>query len=475
MNKHICLVGLNHRTAGVEIREAFALADAGLLENGLLPVGAHLKKDLPIKEALVLSTCNRVEILLAGREEKLEELAIRSWAAARNRQPEELAPFVYVHNDAEAVKHLFAVASSLDSMVLGEPQILGQIKDAYKDALRAGSTRFILNALLHRAFFVAKRVRSETGVASSAVSVSYAAVELAKRIFGDMPSCKAMLIGAGEMAELAATHLMNAGIKSILVANRTHERALELASRYHGLAVPFADLFAQLPEVDIVISSTGAPEAVIRAKDMAGVMRRRRNRPMFFIDIAVPRDVDPDVNTLDNIYLYDIDDLKEVVEENLTQRREEAVKALAIVEEETLNFCKWLESTELQPTIVDLIRRSEAIVREEWTRTSKRLRLSEKDTRALELMLGAIVKKINHDPINFLKNRFEEEKDGQYAGLLRLVFNLDKKELCPRRTREHGSEEAPPPLGPPDGGMIPPRRTPEPAAAFFNRIKEGSK
>lgn len=427
MNKDIYLIGLNHRTAGVDIRESFALTDVGLLENGLLPVAGVQDHDCPTKEAMVLSTCNRVEILAVGCGPAIHETVLSCWAGAKQKKAEDLAPFVYVHKNDEAIKHLFTVASSLDSMVLGEPQILGQLKDAYKNALGLGSTKVILNRLLHRAFSVAKRVRSETGVASSAVSISYAAVELAKRIFGDMSNYKAMLIGAGEMAELAATHLMNSGIKSVWVANRTHERAIELASQYQGLAVPFENLFSQLHEVDIVISSTGSPDAIIRAKDLKGVMKKRKNRPMFFIDIAVPRDIDPDVNGLDNIYLYDIDDLKEVVEENLAQRREEAVKAHGIVDEETSTFGKWLDSLSLQPTIVDLIRRSEGIVNEELLRSRKRLNLDAEGEKALNAMLCSIVRKLNHEPIDFLKRRFDEEAGAEYIGMVRRLFNLDKE------------------------------------------------
>lgn len=431
MDKDIYLIGLNHRTAAVDVRESFALTGVGLLENGLLPVAGPHNPDCPIKEAMVLSTCNRVEILAVGCGGDISEQIIGCWAAAREKKTGDLSPFVYAHKNAEAIRHLFTVAASLDSMVLGEPQILGQLKEAYKNALTLGSTRVILNRLLHRAFSVAKRVRSETGVASSAVSISYAAVELSKRIFGDMSGYKAMLIGAGEMAELAATHLMNAGIQSVWVANRTHERAVELAAQFKGLAVPFESLFAQLHEVDIVISSTGAPEAIIRAADLKGVLKKRRNRPMFFIDIAVPRDIDPDVNGLDNIYLYDIDDLKEVVEENLAQRREEAVKAHAIVAEETDNFGRWLESLSLQPTIVDLIRRSEAIVAEELARSKKRLHLDPEGEKALQAMLNAIVRKMNHEPIDFLKRRFGEDAGGEYIGVVRRLFDLDGEDIPP--------------------------------------------
>lgn len=268
---------------------------------------------------------------------------------------------------------MFTVAASLDSLVIGEPQILGQLKDAYHDSVDKDTTGVVLNRLLHKAFSVAKRVRTETGVASSAVSISYAAVELAKRIFGDMSERSAMLIGAGEMAELAATHLLNNGISKVYVANRTFARGQALAEQFNGEAIPFDQLIDQLEKVDIIISSTGAHEAVIRAKDIRQVLKKRKNRSMFFIDIAVPRDIDPDVNGLDNVYLYDIDDLKEVVEENLAQRQEEANKARTIVDCETITFNKWLKSLELQPTIVDLISRTDAIMEDELAKTLKHI------------------------------------------------------------------------------------------------------
>ena len=327
MDCEIVLVGLNHRTAQVNVRERFALVNHTSPEEWALPLGG------PIQEALILSTCNRVELLAMGTGDVRSRM-LELWASARNASPRDLEPYVYTYHNDDAVRHLFSVASSLDSMVLGEPQILGQLKDAYRKAAASHATGVILNHLLHKAFSVAKRVRTETAVASSAVSISYAAVELAKRIFGTMENHKAMLVGAGEMAELAATHLVQNGISEILVSNRTYSRAEDLARFYNGRAVPFEKLCEALREVDIVITSTGAPEAIIHASDIKAVLKARRNRPMFFIDIAVPRDVDPDVNSLDNIYLYDIDDLKEVVEENLAARRSEAIKAQAIVEED---------------------------------------------------------------------------------------------------------------------------------------------
>ncbi len=425
MKKELYLVGLNYKTAPVEVRERFALTDPVILARGIVPLDAH------IRECVILSTCNRVEILAVGQGPDIAERLFACWAAARGESPSALEPYTYLHTGAQAVRHVFTVASSLDSMVLGEPQILGQLKDAYRTALEKQHSKAILNRLLHKAFSVAKRVRTETGVASSAVSISYAAVELAKRIFADMSSIRAMLIGAGEMAELAATHLVNAGIASICVANRTHERAVQLAAQFKGEAVPFEDLYTHLASADIVISSTGAHDPIICAREMHGVLRKRKNRPMFFIDIAVPRDIEPGVNSLDNVYLYDIDDLKEVVEENLAQRRDEANKALEIVIEETSTFCRWLTSLELQPTIVDIIQRGEQIIQDEMERSARRLGiLSADQQQALSLMLAAIVKKLNHDPITFLKRHFgEEETNTQYISLTRRMFNLDKEQL----------------------------------------------
>ncbi|MFV0420696.1 glutamyl-tRNA reductase [Oleidesulfovibrio sp.] len=423
MDQEIYIIGLNHRTADVEVREKFALTGCTSLEPAIIPVGGN------ISEVVILSTCNRVEIMIAGKGDEIPETVLCHWANARGQNAEDLRPYVYIHRGLAAVEHLFTVASSLDSMVLGEPQILGQLKTAYKDAVKRNSTKVILNRLLHKAFSVAKRVRTETAVASSAVSISYAAVELAKRIFGEMSQYKAMLIGAGEMAELAAAHLINCGIDKIYVANRTFERGLELAKQFNGEAILFDELFTRLADADIIISSTGAHQAIIRAKDIKDILKRRKNRPMFFIDIAVPRDIDPDVNNLDNIYLYDIDDLKEVVEENLSHRREEAAKAKAIVRAETEVFSRWLRALDLQPTIVDMYSRSSDIAQEELQKTLRRIGPVDDNTRmALEAMLNSVVKKIHHEPICFLKRRYEEEDSGQrYIDFARRMFNLDNE------------------------------------------------
>ncbi|SKA71567.1 glutamyl-tRNA reductase [Desulfobaculum bizertense] len=425
MNQKIYLIGLNHRTAGVEIREAYALKDCNTVELGLV------KADGPVLEALTLSTCNRVEILAVTTPEANEEDILRFWASHCGGSVPQLKPHVYIHEGLAAVKHVFTVAASLDSMVVGEPQILGQLKDAYRKSIEYGSAKVIVNRVLHKAFSVAKRVRTETSIASSAVSISYAAVELAKKIFGDMSGNRAMLIGAGEMAELAATHLINTGIKELLVANRTFEHGEELARRMGGSAIMFEELQRKLADVDIIISSTGATDAIIRAKDLKAVLKKRRQRPMFFIDIAVPRDIDPDVNGLDNVYLYDIDDLKEVVEENIAQRREEAIKAETIIDSETRHFATWLESLQLNPTICDLLNSGEAIAAHELERTMKRLgTVSDEDYEALQTLVKSITHKLYHEPITFLKRRTQEEGSAQrFIDTTRRMFNLDHEDI----------------------------------------------
>ncbi len=429
MDKTIYLVGLSYRTAGVDIRERYALTDHCSPEDWIVPMRSCDQDDSKsdetcIEESLILSTCNRVEILAVGRGNVPEALHT-CWARACGRPASELQRYTYIYKDKEAIEHLFLVASSLDSMVLGEPQILGQLKSAYRKAVIANATGCIINKLTHKAFFVAKRVRTETEVSSSAVSISYAAVELAKKIFGDMNGYHAMLIGAGEMAELAATHLLQAGITTLTVTNRTFSRAQDLAMHFHGDAVPFEQLFNVLDDMDIVISSTGSPDAIIRTKEVRRALLKRKNKPMFFIDIAVPRDIDPDVNNLDNVYLYDIDDLKEVVEENWSHRRSEASKAHVLVDTEVKEAVRWLNSLPLQPVIVDLLRHLDGIADEELAKTLRRLNPVDDSTReALSLMLHAFVRKISHTPLLYLKQA-HETGDIRTLRLVRELFNLD--------------------------------------------------
>lgn len=422
MDFQIVLAGLNHRCASVAIREQFGLSDLCEPANWAIPSQAD------IHESLILSTCNRVEILGVGAENAHLTL-LENWASACSAPLDELRAHAYVYHNLEAVRHIFEVASSLDSMVLGEPQILGQFKDAYRKAVESGHAGSIINQLMHHAFSVGKRVRNETAVAANAVSVSYAAVELAKRIFGALPGHSAMLLGAGEMAELAATHLLQGGIEKLLVLNRTFAHAEDLAARFNGVALPFESLADSLRDVDIVIASTGSREPVITPAHIRKALKQRKNRPIFFIDIAVPRDVDPMVNNFDNIYLYDIDDLKEVVEENIAGRKEEAAKAARIIEEETARFGRWLENLDAKPTIIDLIARGEEFGRMELAATLKRIGpVDPKIRQAIENMAYSLARKFNHAPITYLtRGEADDRPLHTRTELVRDIFNLDAK------------------------------------------------
>ncbi len=438
MNKNIHLIGLNHRTAGIEIREKFALTNLEDFENSVL-ANCH------VNECIALSTCNRVEIICVSNSDSADicQTILEHWATCCNGNAEKLKPNTYRHQGLDAVKHLFSVASSLDSMVMGEPQILGQLKDCFRNAVKKNTTSVVLNRLLHKSFSVAKRVRTETAVASSAVSISFAAVELARKIFGSLEGKNAMLIGAGEMAELAATHLLNNGVQKLIIANRTLARAKKLAKIMDGVAVPFEELADHLADVDIVISSTGSPTAVININDIRVVLKARKNQAMFFIDIAVPRDIDPDVNQLDNVYLYDIDDLKEVVEENMAHRQDEANKARLVVDEETIIFANWLKSLELQPTIVELRKRSEAMAMRELQKTLKRIGPVDNETRkALKTLVLSVSGKLLHEPICYLRRRTTEEGVAdRFIDMTRKFFNLDGEILPPRDHADSNSPE----------------------------------
>lgn len=427
MNRQIILIGLNHKTAGVDVREKFALTDVENFEQGLIA-------NCPVQECLALSTCNRVEILAVadrGPEREVVDSLLQYWAGVCKGAPELLLDNIYRYSGLEAVKHLFSVASSLDSMVMGEPQILGQLKDSYRSAVDKGTAKTIVNRLLHKSFSVAKRIRTETAIASSAVSISFAAVELARKIFGELHGTKAMLVGAGEMAELAATHLLRNGVREIVIANRTLSRAKSLAATLGGEPIQIETMPDRLHEVDIVISSTGSPVSVIRARDVKSVLKRRKNKPMFFIDIAVPRDIDPDVNNLDNVYLYDIDDLKDVVDENIAQRRDEATKAQAVVEMETLTFGSWLNSLNLQPTIVDLVDKAEDVAMRELNKTLKKIGTVDECThKSLETLVLSVARKSLHEPICFLKRRTQEVGSAErFIDLARRMYNLDDEDV----------------------------------------------
>ncbi len=396
----ILLLGVNHKTTPVEIREKIALP------SGYEEPLAALKNIAGLREYYLLSTCNRVELLLVTAAGSSVEEDIIDFLFGDTIPREECRQYLYMHYDKEAVHHLFMVAASLDSMVVGEAQILGQLKEAYRHAAHFGCTGPLLNKLIHKSFSVAKRVRTETAIGSSAVSISYAAVQLSKKIFGNLEDKHVLLIGAGEMAELAAEHLVGQGIGSVTVANRTLSRAVDLAKRFNGKAVSMNELLLQLEHVDIIISSTGATDIILHKDEVKSVMRARMNRPLFFIDIAVPRDLDPRLNEIENIYLYDIDDLSSVVEINKSQREKEAVKATRIVDEETLKFERWFSGLAMTPTIQALKQKMDEIGQAELERTLARMPdMTDLDRQKFEKMVNAITTKILHDPVMYLKNK----------------------------------------------------------------------
>lgn len=418
---NIVVVGLSHKTANVEVREKLAFAPTQMEK----PLGMLVGLD-GITEGVIVSTCNRVEVYVTTRDIAGGIARVKRFLADYHNFPlETLEQHLYAYHGEDAIRHVFRVASSLDSMVVGEPQILGQIKTSYGYAAEYKSSGIILNRFLHKAFSVAKRVRTETKIASSAVSVAFAAVELARKIFSDLTDKTVMLIGAGEMCELAAKHFLNNGVRGLMVTNRTFERAEKLAEEFSGKAVRFDDLFEQLHKADIILSSTGAPHTIIGAGDLEEVMRRRRQKPMFFIDIAIPRDIDPGVNDVDNVYLFTVDDLQEVVASNLQQRKEEAAKAEGIVTEEIGQFFKWLSSLEVTPTIVALRSKFDEVRRSELEKTISGWKdLPPDGQKRLEALTNAIMNKLLHPPTTLLKKAGQGGRTDLYVDALRTMYEL---------------------------------------------------
>jgi glutamyl-tRNA reductase len=418
----IVLLGLNHKTAPVALRECLTFN-----EDDTGKALEILQQHSSIKEVLLFSTCNRIEVLMAADDKHNAVAAAKRFISKfKNITVSQFDDTLYMYDGETAVRHIFRVASSLDSMVLGEPQILGQIKAAYRTATQKKTSGVILNRLLHRTFFVAKRVRTETGIGDHAVSISYAAIELGRKIFGTLENKKVLMIGAGEMAELAVEHLIRNRVGNILVANRTFERGVDLAKKFNGTAIRFEEIIDCLEEVDIIISSTGSPDFIIRRDQVKGLMRSRRNRPLFFIDIAVPRDIDPQINRLLNTYVYDIDDLKGVIDENVEDRNREAVKAERIVDEAVIRFRQWFESLSAIPTVMALRNKMEAIAKTEVQKTLQSLNhLSDDDSQAIQRMTNALVNKILHDPTLFLKGNGCQGDRSVYLDVTRKLFNLD--------------------------------------------------
>ena len=407
----LVLLGINHNTAPIEVRERLAIPTARLADATRTPLHQP-----GIREGLILSTCNRVELLTLQEEATTPDLPrfLHEYFAVT---PATLQPHLYEHRDREAVRHLFRVASSLDSMVVGEPQILGQVKESYTIAREVGAVQSTLEALLQRTFTVAKKVRNETQIGSSSVSIASVAVDLARKIFGSLQGKTVLLVGAGKMSELAARHLIQHGAASILVSNRTEARADKIAADFlHATVttgvIPFDKLYEQADRADIVITSTGAPEKIFNRSHGQHFLDRRRHRPMFFIDIAVPRDVDPRMNEVEGCFVYDIDDLQQVAQSNLADRSREAAAAEIIITKEVAKYQQRLQSRDNVPAILALQQNAEAIREAELARAAKRLSsLTPDQQAAVEALTRSLTNKLLHPQLTALRQRNDVTED----------------------------------------------------------------
>lgn len=426
---NIIVVGLSHKTAPVEVRERLAIAEKRLAE-----ALAKLCAQPGVQEGLILSTCNRVEVCAVVQETEQGFESIKQFLSSihESLSHEALTPHLYGYVAADAIRHLFRVASSLDSMVVGEPQILGQIKNAFEEAMTNRATGLVLNKVLSKTLSVAKRVRTETKIAESAVSVSYAAVQLAKKIFRKLEETSVLLIGAGEMAELAARHLVAQGVRRVAICSRHQARAASLAREFNGEAFGLEEAEAQMIQSDIVICSTGAQHLLIQYDAMARVIAARKNRPIFLIDLSVPRNIDARVNELDNIFLYDIDDLSMVVEANRRERAREAERAEEIIAGELEAMVRWLKSLDVVPTIVALREKAAAIQQAEREKLLGRVKdLTPAQQEAIDRFADALVNKLLHGPLVALKEEAHSANGVLYVEATRRLFDLPPPEPKP--------------------------------------------
>ena len=422
----IVSIGTSHHVAPIEFRERLAFSEEQLIESL-----QHLRESDQVQEAVILSTCNRVEVYAVANSVRNADAAakmlIEFLARSRQISVESLKKWCYLHQNLETIQHLFRVTASLDSMVVGESQILGQVKTAYDLSRASGSAGTILNRLFTKAFSVGKRIRSETTITTGAVSISYAAVELAKKIFNTLEGKTVAIIGAGEMSELTAKHLVANGAANVLVANRTYERAVKIANKFNGTPLAYDSDLHFLIDADIVISSTNAPDYLIKRHPLAAIMRKRRHRYMFLIDIAVPRDIDPDVSKIDYAFLYNIDDLEAVVVSNLKDRQQEAVQAEQIVTEEAKRFYNQLQTFQVNPTIKALHQQFRQIADTELQACFYKATLSDQQEAAVTSMTQAIVKKLLHHPMQNLRCAVNDgnANHAQYVQALQELFALD--------------------------------------------------
>jgi glutamyl-tRNA reductase len=423
----LALAGVNHKTAPVQLREKLAFRSEDI-PAALLDMQAR-----GAREALIVSTCNRVEVTAALDDDVPFEPLFAGMLAGRLQLSfEDVRPHLYLYREREAIRHLFRVASSLDSMIVGEPQILGQLKQAFAQAREQGSIGNTLDAVLSRAFNVAKRIRSETEIGCNAVSVSYAAVELAREIFGSLETKRILIIGAGKMSEGAARHLMNAGASEIFIANRTAERATELARVFRGEVIEYEHFPARLADMDIVVTSSAAPGFVLTPEMMRRALNLRKRRPMFLIDIAVPRNIDPDIQKLEHAFVYDMDDLQRLADRNMNARREVAVQAEAIVTEEVSRLEARLRERGVAPTIVSLQEQLETIRQDVVTRYRGKLgALTPEQEQVVEAMTRGIINKVAHGPISEMRRQAAAERaqdgsaqENELVSVVRRMFHL---------------------------------------------------
>lgn len=415
----IVVVGLSHQTAPLAVREALAIPEAKMAE-----ALERLREESGLTEAMILSTCNRVEVYGRAPESVAGPVA-EFLARFHDRRLEDLESHLYRLEGEAAVRHAFRVAASLDSMVLGEPQILGQVKRAYEAAEAAGALGSVLNTLRNRSFAAAKRARTETAIGRNAVSVSHVAVELARKIFGDLSERSVLLVGAGKMSEVAARQMVRDGARAAVLGGRTLERAEQLAAALGGRAAPLEALRSEMSRVDVVISGTGAPGLVVRREDVEAAQAARRHRPLFLIDIAVPRDIEPEAGKVKGVFLYDLDDLRSVAEANLRERRKEAAAAQAILDHEIRAFLQWRESLDVVPLLVELRSRADEIRRAEVDKARRRLGpLTPEQEKAVDAMTSGIVNKLLHPPTVELKRMAASRHHTEYVGLIRKLFGL---------------------------------------------------
>jgi glutamyl-tRNA reductase len=441
----LSLIGVNHKTAPIGLRERIAIS------REELPETTRALAAVPgVTECMIVSTCNRVEILAAVDLPDADSPTAELTAFLHRHfglDPALLAPHLYEHRDREAVRHLFRVAASLDSMVVGEPQILGQVKEAFAVARASGTVGGQLEHLLQSAFAAAKKVRSETEIGSNSVSIASVAVELARKIFGSLDGRAVFLVGAGKMSELAARHLVQQGAGAILVTNRTEERARRMAENFQGQVIPFDRLYEAASEADIVISSTGAPHPIFRREHGQAFLHRRRNRPMFFIDIAVPRDVDPEMGKLEGIFVYDIDDLQQVAASHMAERSREAADAEALIAGEVERFHQRQRTVNVAPAIVALQRQAEEIRQAEFKRAQGRLgSLSEEQITAVEALTRGLVNKFLHPPMQALKQAARENDSARLEALCEtwsLPASANGQDAAPSASRTSAEQPEP--------------------------------